>query len=126
MTWEETRRHVLDTCKRYLQVDELVVDVDGDIPVRAGDLLYYVSVIDADVPLVRVYSRIAHDVRPAAALYERLNSLNRDAVGARVFWDKGDLIAATELVAASLDVDELGQACRAVGILAEHAPADAS
>lgn len=122
MTWEEARRHVLDTCKAYLQVDELVVDEDGDIPVRAGDLLYYVTVIAGDIPLVRVYSRVAQRVQAGPALYERLNALNRDAIGARVFWDKGDVVAATELVAGSLDVEELGQACRAVGILAEQAP----
>jgi Putative bacterial sensory transduction regulator len=121
---DDYRIRVEQACKNYLDVDELYVDDDGDIPIRAGSAVYYVTVLEGDVPLVRVYSYLLRDVAATPPLYERLNRLNQSIVSARVFWQEGNIVAATEVVADGLDEHELAHACWAVGTLADWADDD--
>jgi len=114
------RARVEALCRHYLGVDELAVDADGDIPVRIGESgLYYVSLLDGEPPLVRVHTRLLRDVEASPELLERLNEMNRGIVSARVFWQDGSIVAATEVVAATIDQDELDHVCRAVRVLTE-------
>lgn len=118
---ETVRAHVEALCREYLGVEQLVVDGDGDIPVRSGNTLYYVAVIDGDVPLVRVYTHLLRGVDETPELLSRLNDVNRGIVSARVFWHERSVIGATEIVAESMDRDELEHACWTVEALRDWA-----
>jgi Putative bacterial sensory transduction regulator len=118
------RPHVEQTLRTYLGLepsDTLTVDPDGDIPVRRGSALYYVSLLDHDPVLVRVWSIVLEAVEADAVadLLVELNDVNATILGARVFLASDRVIAATELRADTLDLDELADACDAIGALAD-------
>ena len=62
-------------------VDELQVDADGDIGIRAGSAMVFVRVRD-NPPLVDVFSPILTEVEPTEQLYVKLSELtNRMPIG---------------------------------------------
>ncbi|GLY04921.1 MULTISPECIES: hypothetical protein [Actinoplanes] len=62
-------------------VDQLQVDADGDIGIRAGSAMVFVRVRD-NPPLVDVFSPILTDVEPTEQLYVKLSELtNRMPIG---------------------------------------------
>ncbi|HEY8533379.1 MAG TPA: hypothetical protein VIL44_05830 [Micromonospora sp.] len=61
--------------------DQLHVDADGDIGIRAGSAMVFVRVRD-NPPLVDVFSPVLTEVRPTEQLYARLSELtNRMPIG---------------------------------------------
>lgn len=126
----------LDSYRAYVQAlareiltladdDELTVETNGDIPIRLGSVLYRITLLDQDPPLVRVWARILQDVAHSVDLLEELNDLNRNIVSARVFYvphddsATGRVIAATEIPAESMDAGDLAHACSAIASLAD-------
>jgi type III secretion system-like peptide-binding chaperone len=62
-------------------VDQLQVDTDGDIGIRAGSAMVFVRVRD-NPPLVDVFSPILTEVEPTEQLYMKLSELtNRMPIG---------------------------------------------
>jgi Putative bacterial sensory transduction regulator len=118
------RPYIDKTVKEFLGVDSVVVDSDGDIPIRFESAIYYIRLLDRDPALVRVFSVFLRGVEKSPALFEALNQINADVVSARVFWAGGDVYAVTEIVAETMDPDELKHACWAVGSLAAWADTD--
>jgi hypothetical protein len=53
-------------------------------------------------------------------LLDRLNEINADAMFARAFWTGEQVVMATELVADSIDREQIENACGVVGSLADH------
>lgn len=78
-----------DTLKNALETSELVRDEDGDIPVRWGSAMVYVSVIgvDSDLPLIRVSAPLLEDFTVKPAVYEAVNSINRQTPFAKAIID---------------------------------------
>jgi len=115
------RAHVEQIVSEYLGVgrDFLEVDPDGDIPVRVGSALYFVSLLDRDPVLVRVWSIVLDDVKTSDELLAELNDINANIVAARVFLLGDRVIAAAELRADTLDPDELAFACDSIGALSD-------
>jgi len=101
--------------------ESLLWDGDGDIPIRWDNALYFVRLLDRDPVLVRVFAFILREIEGSPALLEALNSINADIVSARIFWNDGSVIAATEIPAASVEVGDLAHACWSVGSLAAWA-----
>lgn len=68
-----------DTLKRELEVDEIVRDEDGDIPVPWGSAAVFVRTIDAesDSPIIRVFAPLLADFTMKPEVFEALNSINR-------------------------------------------------
>ena len=61
--------------------DQLQVDADGDINIRAGSAMVFVRVRDTP-PLVDVFSPVLTDVEPTERLYVKLSELtNRMPIG---------------------------------------------
>jgi hypothetical protein len=118
---EALRAHVERIVSEYLGVgrDYLEIDADGDIPVRVGSALYFVSLLDRDPALVRVWSIVLDDVKSSDDLLSELNDINANIVAARVFFLGDRVIAATELRADTLDPDELAFACDSIGALSD-------
>ncbi|GGN89751.1 hypothetical protein GCM10010112_74540 [Actinoplanes lobatus] len=77
---EERVRTVVATMSKTT-VDQLQVDADGDIGIRAGSAMVFVRVRD-NPPLVDVFSPILTEVEPTEQLYVKLSELtNRMPIG---------------------------------------------
>ena len=77
---EEQVRTVVATMSKTT-VDQLQVDTDGDIGIRAGSAMVFVRVRD-NPPLVDVFSPILTEVEPTEQLYVKLSELtNRMPIG---------------------------------------------
>jgi hypothetical protein len=77
---EERVRTVVATMSKTT-VDQLQVDTDGDIGIRAGSAMVFVRVRD-NPPLVDVFSPILTEVEPTEQLYVKLSELtNRMPIG---------------------------------------------
>jgi hypothetical protein len=116
---EMLRPYVEQVLKTHLGVDELVRDGDGDYPIRFGSAKYFVRLSDEQPPVVRVYSHVLVGVRGTAKLYQALNTINQHISFARVFHQGKAVLVATELLAETLDPEELVVACRSIANLAD-------
>jgi hypothetical protein len=77
---EERVRTVVATMSKTT-VDQLQVDADGDVGIRAGSAMVFVRVRD-NPPLVDVFSPILTEVEPTEQLYVKLSELtNRMPIG---------------------------------------------
>ncbi|SDT73906.1 T3SS (YopN, CesT) and YbjN peptide-binding chaperone 1 [Actinoplanes derwentensis] len=77
---EERVRTVVATMSKTT-VDQLQVDADGDIGIRAGSAMVFVRIRD-NPPLVDVFSPILTEVEPTEQLYVKLSELtNRMPIG---------------------------------------------
>lgn len=116
------RAHVEHIVRDYLGLAAdatLEVDADGDIPVRVGSALYFVSMLVRDPVLVRVWSIVLDDVEVSDDLLGEINDINANIVAARVFFLGDRVIAAAELRADTLDPSELAFACDSIGALSD-------
>ena len=105
--------------KEYLGVDKLVTDDEGDYPIRSGSAKYYVRLSEGTPSLVRVYAQILVGVYSSPALYDRINRVNAVIQFGRLFHDGETVFAATELVADTIDPEELAEACHSIAQLAD-------
>jgi hypothetical protein len=118
---EKLRHHLEELLRDHLGVTELLTDEEGDYPVRAGSAKYYVRLEDmADPPTVHVYAEILVGVSASQALYETLNAVNSHITFGRMFHQGEAVFAATELVAETMDPEELAQSCRSIAGLADQ------
>ncbi|WP_433827797.1 T3SS (YopN, CesT) and YbjN peptide-binding chaperone 1 [Actinoplanes sp. CA-015351] len=77
---EERVRTVVATMSKTT-VDQLQVDADGDIGIRAGSAMVFVRVRD-NPPLVDVFSPVLTEIEPTEQLYVKLSELtNRMPIG---------------------------------------------
>ncbi len=109
-----------------LEVDpsDLERDGDGDYPVPlTDDHLLYLGLIEGDdeagtPDTVHAFAILATGVDPSPELLTELNDLNRHVRFARLYWADGAVFVGDELLLSTLDVAELGHACRTVAALA--------
>jgi hypothetical protein len=116
---EVYRPYVEKLLKELLETDNLIVDGDGDVPIRRGTAMYYVRMIDGDPVAVRVFSVLLRGVKRNAKLLEKLNDLNCEVGFARLMHCDGDVIASMDMVAETVDKDSLDFACNRMGWLAD-------
>ena len=116
---EMIRPYVEKLLKEWTGADELIVDEDGDIPFRVGSARYYVSILDRDPPLVRVWATLLRGVKKNMKLLEAINDANTRILQCRMFWNDGAVMLASEIVADDLDRDELIEACNAIAQIAD-------
>lgn len=97
------------------------INPDGDISIRWESALYFIRLLDKAPPLLQVSCTVLRTVEKSPSLLEELNIINGGIVSARVYWESGEVIAATELLADKTGIEELAHACWAVGSLAAWA-----
>jgi hypothetical protein len=112
------------------RVAELLTDYidDGErcdplaepVAIRAGTALVLVRLVDAEPPVVRVFSPLLRSVERSTDLLVELNEINAHLNFLRLFWRDHTVFAATELLAGSLDATVLGHACDAVAELSDY------
>ncbi len=117
---DTVRPYVQQLLKEFCETQNLVVDGDGDVPIRKGSTMYWVSLFEIDDEAqVKVWSFMARDVPETAALYRHLNEVHRGIHYGRVYYEDGDVIVSTELLAEDLDPRELQNACECVGTISD-------
>jgi len=119
-TSEGLRAQVEAMLKAHTGADELATDEEGDWAVRSGSARYYVRLTDADPPVVIVYAHILVGVTATPKLYETLNAVNGYITFGRMFHQGEAVLVSTELMASTMDADELAAACRSIAELADH------
>src|SRR5262249_19910113 len=99
---------------------ESVDPTEAPVAIRAGTAMVQVRLIDADPPVVRVFSSLLRGVECSAELLAELNEINAHLSFARLFWRDGAVLAATELLATTIDPNELANACDVLCDVADY------
>ena len=120
MRVDSVRPYVEQLLREFCETEHLVVDGDGDVPIRKGSTMYWVSLFEIEEEAqVRVWSFMARDVPDTDGLYRHLNAVNRAIRYGRVYYEDGDVIVSTELLAEDLDPRELQNACESIGSISD-------
>ena len=115
------RPYVEKTLKELLGVEELLVWDDGTIPIRVGSAGVYVKLAQPnDRPLLHVYSPMLRGIERTPSLLEKLNEINAGTFSARVFWADQQVLVAVDLLAETLDKEEVQMAVDLVSGFADH------
>lgn len=105
----------------YLDDQSLAADVVAEpVAVRCGTAVLYVRLVDAEPPVVRVFSPLLRRIPRSSELLTELNELNAQLNFQRVFWRDTTVYAACELLADTLTTAELGYVCDAVAGTADY------
>jgi hypothetical protein len=94
-------------------------DADGDYPLRRHDIPIYARLIDGPPVSVQVFAVLLHDVEPSDGLLRELNDLNGSVSHARLVHVAGQVLAEADLVAGTIDVEELHAAARSISRIAD-------
>jgi hypothetical protein len=118
---EVLRPFVEQTVAKYLHLEHLQVAEDGTIPIRAGSTIVNVRLMDGpgDKPLLQVYSPMLLDVDRSPELLEKLNEINTQLTFTRTFWADRQVILAMDLLAETLDEEQIAHACSFVSLAAD-------
>jgi hypothetical protein len=114
-----TLRRVTRLLTEYVGVD-IGDPVEHPVVLRTGTAAVHVRILDAQPPVLRVFSRLLAEVPRSDALVVELNELNATLSFVRVFWRDDAVFAATELLASTLDLVELAAACDLVADVADY------
>ena len=119
---EVLRPYVEKIVAEFLELEpgKLVVADDGSIPVQRGSARYLVKLVDSEPgPIVQIWSVLLSDVKVSATLLTKINEINAGIWFGRMFHVDEQVIVATELVAETMDKDELAAACTNIGSIAD-------
>jgi hypothetical protein len=121
---EVIRPFVEEAISGYLGIDrdELEVWEDGTIPIRAGSTAVSVRLDDGpgERSILQVFAPLVRDVHASPELFERLNEINAALSFARVFWVDDQIFLAMELLAGSLDRQQISHAVSLVSLAADR------
>ena len=95
-------------------------DGDGDYPFRSGTAMCWVSVMQSDPVMVRVFAHAAFGVRPTLKLYRELNDIQVCALSARITTHDGIVMVSQTISPVGLTRPVLAQAMQAVASTADE------
>lgn len=78
------RSHVKELAREAFELDEVVVDGDGDLPFPCGTAMVYVSVVGQG-RMVRVWSRAVSGIEVKKAVLREINEVNAGLICSRVW-----------------------------------------
>ena len=116
---EVVRPFIEKTLTEWLDGEELRRDEKGEFLFRRGSAEICVRVDETHQTTISVYSLILKNVKKSARLLEALNAINAEIDFARVFWLQTAVVLMTELLASSVDAEQLRTACELVARLAD-------
>jgi hypothetical protein len=112
------KSHVELLLQREWDVCRVVADSDGDFPFRHGTAACYVSVIDSEPAMVRVFAHAAFGLKPTLKLLRELNEIQRRSLSARVELRNDVVVVSQTLSPLGLTQPVLAQAMDAVATVA--------
>jgi hypothetical protein len=113
------RSHVKELAREAFDLQEVVVDADGDLPFPCGTALFYVSVVDRG-QLVRVWSQAVAGLEVKKAVLREVNDANRGMRVARASATAGAVWVEGCLPVETLRPEDLGRLCHEVGTTADR------
>lgn len=113
------RSHIKELAREAFELDEVVVDEDGDLPFPCGSALVYVT-IQAGGELVTAWSRAATGVAPSKAVLRELDEANARAVLARLYTNAGAVHVEATLPMVPLRPQDLLAMVAEVGHIADR------
>ena len=113
------RSHVELLLQREWDVCRVLSDEDGDFPYRHGTAACYVSVLDLDPPMVRVFAHAAYGLKPTLKVLREINDVQSRATSARVELRRDVVVVSQTVSPIGLTQPVLAQAMDAVGSVAD-------
>lgn len=115
----EWLRAWVEKCMRTVfEDDDVTLDQDGDVTFRSGTAACWVCVQESEPTMVIVFAHAAVGVKPTAALLREINDLNQRALSGTVTLVSGTIMVRQAMVASSVSVESLDQACHQVSRVA--------
>jgi len=113
--------YVEQAIARFLGVDAVTRDEDGDIPIRFGSAVCFARLFDGPAgPIFRVFAPLLGGVESTPELFARVNQLNLGSVLLRFFWDEDVVFCSVDLPAQNLQYSEIADAVGAVAARADE------
>jgi hypothetical protein len=112
------RSHVKELAREAFQLDQVVVDGDGDLPFPCGTAMFYVSVV-REGKLLRVWSQAVAGIKVNKAVLREINEVNADLVVSRVYPMDTRVVVEGCLPVDTLRARDLGALCFEVGTTAD-------
>lgn len=116
---DRIRPYVEKLLREGFGIPDLSPDPDGDYPFRYRSAGYYVRLYNEQAPTLQLFSVVVRDIKRSPKLLSELNDINAGLAFVRVYWVNHQVVVATELVAETLDAEELGNACNIIGRVAD-------
>jgi len=107
------------TVAEYLGIERVQVWEDGTIPIRSGTTIVNVRLVQGEDPsraILQVYSPMLREIESSPELLAKLNEVNSNLMFVRAFWTDGQVILAMELLAETLDRDQVAHAVSLVSL----------
>ena len=115
--------HVEQLLEREWDVCRVVADEDGDFPFRHETAMCWVSVLDTEPLMVRVFAHAAHNVKPSAKLFRELNEIQTRCLSSSVRLQGNAVVVSQTISPVGLTQPVLAQAMKAVaGVAADIGP----
>lgn len=113
------RSYVKELVRKAFELDEVVVDSDGDLPFPRGTAMFYASVVRSG-RVLRVWSRVVADIRVNKPVLRELNEVSARLTFARVWADASEVWVEACLPVETLRVRDVGMLCVEVGSTADR------
>jgi hypothetical protein len=107
------------TVAEYLGIEHVEVWEDGTIPIRSGTTIVNVRLVEGEnpsQPILQVYSPMLSEIDSSSELLTKLNEVNSNLTFVRAFWTDRQVVLAMELLAESLDRDQVAHAVSLVSL----------
>jgi hypothetical protein len=113
------RSHVKELMREAFELDEVIVDADGDLPFPCGTAMVYVSLARRG-RMLRVWSRAVDGLRINKPVLREINEVNTGLTLARV-WATDDAVWVEGCLPVEvLRVCDVGVLCTEVGMTADR------
>jgi hypothetical protein len=113
------KSHVEVLLQREWDVCRVTADGDGDFPFRHGTAACYVSVLDLEPVMVRVFAHAAYGLKPTLKVLREINEIQRRCLSARVELRSDVVVVSQTLSPFGLTQPVLAQALDAVATVAD-------
>ena len=120
MRLDMARTHVESLLENFLGQQKVEPDVDGDYLLRFRSAAYYVRVVDAERPVVQVFSIAPGEVAATPELLDELHVVNADIRFARIFHVRDQVLVETDIMAEALDPAGFESAGRGVASITDY------
>ena len=112
------RSHVKELAREAFELEDVVVDADGDLPFPFGTAMFYVSVV-RDGHLLRVWSQAVAGIHVNKAVLREINAANSHLVLARAYATESAVVVEGCLPVETLRAIDLRAVCYEVGMTAD-------
>jgi hypothetical protein len=113
------RSHVERLLQNEWDACRVSVDEDGDWPFRNGTAACWVSVMDTEPIMVRVFAHAATGMRPSLKLLSELNDIQRRMLSATISMQGGVVLVSQTISPIGLTEPVLAQAMHSVAGVAD-------